>query len=381
MISLSIAHLFTHSAVTRGGAVQGLLLAQTLQRRGHRVISFFHAPFWDKGMEFSRTFRPFSAAGLDVRRMNMKNPLNYFSFRRWLQTGRVDVIHTHRSLALLFAYFSTLGLPGPVFVANRGTTYPFANPLVKHVFHSRRLNHVIAVAQAVKQSLVEKEGMDPRRISVVYGSFDEKRFYPECSAGSIREEFQVSARSPLIVCISSVDPRKGLYFLVQAAAEVIRKIPAAKFLVVGNIDNFHYYRHIKKERERLGLERQVIFTGHRGDVPEILAAADLSVNASTEGEGLTGALRESLAMEKPVVCTATCGNPELIQDGETGWVVEVGDPQALARAVLEALRNPKEARRRALEGYRRATRLCANEARCRRIEEIYLQLCKKRYSP
>jgi glycosyltransferase involved in cell wall biosynthesis len=381
MISLSIAQLFTHSAVTRGGAVQGLLLARSLQGRGHRVISFFHAPFEDEGRKFSETFQPFAASDLDLRRINMKNPVNYFSFRRWLQKERVDVIHAHRSLALLFAYFSTLGLPGPVFVANRGTTYPLANPLVKHVFHSRRLDHVIAVAHAVKKTLVEKEGVDAHRISVVYGSFDEKRFYPGCNGEAIRKEFQVETDTPLIVCIASVDPRKGLQFVVQAAAEVTRVMPTAKFLVSGNIDNFRYYRYIQKEIKRMGLQRQVILTGHRSDVPEILAAADVSVNASTEGEGLTGALRESLAMEKPVVCTATCGNPELIQDGETGWVVKIGDAKALARAILEVLRKPKEARRRALAGYRRTTRLCSDEVRSRRIEEIYLHLCQKRYSP
>ena len=374
MTSLSFAQLFTHSTVNRGGAVQGLLLVRGLQNLGHRVIPFFHASFCDKGREFRETYQPFAESDLNVRRINMKNPLNYLFFRRWLQKEKVDIIHTHRSLALLFAYFSTAGLTEPILVASRGTTYPFSNPLVRHVFHSPRLKQVVAVSHAVEQTLIEEEGVDSRKIRVVYGSYDEKRFYPGVNGTAIREEFQISAETPLVVCVAAIDPRKGLHFLFRAAAQMTKEAPTVMFLIVGNIENFHYYQDIQKERERLGLQGRVIIAGHRNDVPEILATANVSVNASTEGEGLTGALRESLAMQTPVVCTAVCGNPELIQDGKSGWVVKPTDVRALAHALLEALRNPQEAKRRAREGYRRVISLCANEVRCRQIESVYFSL-------
>jgi Glycosyltransferase len=120
--------------------------------------------------------------------------------------------------------------------------------------------------------------------------------------------------------------------------------------VVGRIDDESYYRMVLEEVKQLGLEDDFIFLGHRDDIPEIIAASDVSVSASVEGEGLTGALRESLAMKKPVIATAVSGNPELIINGKTGWLVRPGDPKDLARALIEALNDQAEATRRALRG-------------------------------
>jgi glycosyltransferase involved in cell wall biosynthesis len=374
MSSLAIVHLFTHSAVTRGGAVQGMLLARAFQQRGDRVRLFFHAPYGYRVREASGSFRPFAEAGLDIRWINMKNPLSYLRFRRWLQRERIDIVHVHRNLALLFAYFATLGLSRPALVVTRGTTYRLSNPLVKHVFHSRRLRHIIAVAQAVKDSLAANEGVPHDKISVIYGSFDEQRFFPGRPGKAIREALGVASGTPLVVCPAAVDSRKGLEFLIRAAKEVVSTFSLATFLIVGSIDDPAYFRRLQAEVDSLGVRDHVRFTGHRTDIPDILAAADITVNASTAGEGLTGALREALAMRKPVVCTAVCGNPEAIQDRASGWVVPPGDAHALARAILEALERPDEAKRRATQGSLWVQHHCTIDRRYEQVKRLYYAL-------
>jgi L-malate glycosyltransferase len=376
MTRLSIVQLFTHSAVTRGGAVQGLLLARALRERGHRVICLFHAPFGHEKKSTADPSRHPSARGLDIRWINMRHPFSYPCFRRWVQRERIDVLHTHRSLALLFAYFSTLGLDYPVMVANRSAVSAMTNPLVRHVFRSRRLGHLIAVAQAVKQDLINKERIFPDKISVIYGSFDEERFSTGRDGQAMRAALRMAHSAPLVVCIAAVERRKGLDVLLQAARAVIRHLPSAKFLVLGNIDDIGYYQALQAEVKRLDLQERFLFLGHREDVPEILAAADVAVSASRE-EGLSGALREALAMQKPVVCTAVGGNTELIRDGESGWVVEPGNAQALSRALLEALEDRAEASRRAENG-RLMMQSYSNEVRCQRVEAIYFTLCEAR---
>jgi len=375
MKRLSIVQLFTHIAVTRGGAVQGLLLARALRERGHRVICLFHAPFGNQKKSTAEPFRHPSTRGLDIRWINMRHPFSYARFRRWVQREKIDVLHTHRSLALLFAYFSTLGLDSPVLVANRSAVTAMTNPLVRHVFRSRRLGHLFAVAQAVKQDLINKERIVPDKISVVYGSFDAERFSTGRDAHVMRAALRMQPSVPLVVCTAAVERRKGLDVLVLAARAVIRHQPSTKFLVLGNIEDMSYYRALQAQVKRFDLQERFLFLGHREDVPDILAAADVAVSASRE-EGLSGAMREALAMQKPVVCTAVGGNTELIRDGESGWVVEPGNAPALSGALLEALNDRAEVSRRAENGRQTMLRCCSNVMRCQRVEEIYLRLCQ-----
>ena len=86
-----------------------------------------------------------------------------------------------------------------------------------------------------------------------------------------------------------------------------------------------------------GLGDAVTIWGYRDDVPEVLAASQVSVDASHEGLGITGTLRESLAMETPVVATRAMGNPELVGHEEHGLLVPPRDPEAMAAAVLRLL--------------------------------------------
>jgi glycosyltransferase involved in cell wall biosynthesis len=208
----------------------------------------------------------------------------------------------------------------------------------------------------------------------VYGSVDEQRFHPGLQRANVHQLWHVPASAPLIVCIAVMNRRKGLQVLLCAACQVIHTFPTATFLVVGHIHNRVYFQELQHDVARLGLTERVIFTGHRTDVAEILAAADVSVNASTEGEGLTGALREALAMQKPVVCTAICGNTEMVHDKESGWVVEPGNADALAAAIVEALSYPDEARRRAAKGYEWTLQHCTSNFRYHQTEHIYRAL-------
>jgi glycosyltransferase involved in cell wall biosynthesis len=89
--------------------------------------------------------------------------------------------------------------------------------------------------------------------------------------------------------------------------------------------------------EAAGLAGSVALAGYRSDVPEVLAALSVSVNCPRAGEGLSGAVRESLAAGVPVVATDVGGNGELVEDGRTGLLVPPDDPDALAAAVLRLL--------------------------------------------
>jgi len=123
------------------------------------------------------------------------------------------------------------------------------------------------------------------------------------------------------------------------------------------------------------LAEAVRFTGPRQDVPQVLAALDVSVSASaTPWEGLSGVMRESLALGRPVVCTDVGGNRELVVDGVTGRLVPPGDASALCGAIAALLADPGAARRLGEAGRELAVAKFSNAARARTMEALYRRL-------
>lgn len=124
----------------------------------------------------------------------------------------------------------------------------------------------------------------------------------------------------------------------------------------------------------LGILDQVVFAGFIEDIPAALAAMDVVVCASLRGEGLTGALREAMAMGRPVVSTDVAGNGELVIHEETGLLVPPGDAAAMARAIGKILGNPELSATYGEKGRQRVMQLCDEDLRLTRIESIYRTL-------
>jgi glycosyltransferase involved in cell wall biosynthesis len=118
----------------------------------------------------------------------------------------------------------------------------------------------------------------------------------------------------------------------------------------------------------------VLTLGHRDDVPAILNASDLVVDASYAGLGITGSIREALACERPVVATALEGMPELVVDGETGLLVPPRDPSALAAAIVKMLADPTAAQTLARAGRKRVETHFSLRAKLDATEALYRHL-------
>ena len=121
----------------------------------------------------------------------------------------------------------------------------------------------------------------------------------------------------------------------------------------GEAEHEKYKQELRQIVEKLGLAQDVIFTGFRRDIPELLAAFDVLVLPSLE-EAFGRVVIEAMACAKPVVATRGGGLPEIIRDKETGLLVPVKDPQAIAGAVLQLLADKALARQMGLSGRKRA---------------------------
>ena len=236
----------------------------------------------------------------------------------------------------------------------------------------RLATHVTAVSEAAADSAVAL-GVSRARVTVIPNGVDAARFADGAPAERARLELGADG-SPLVGSVGCLAARKDYGTLLEALARLAGRGTAFRAALVGDgVER----AALEARAEALGLTPRVRFLGERADVERLLPGMDLFVLSSRE-EGIPNALLEAMAAARPCVATAVGGTPEVLRDGETGWLVPPGDPAALAEALAEALARPEEARRRG-EAARRAVREGMSlEAMARGHEEFYRRAVAER---
>jgi len=210
----------------------------------------------------------------------------------------------------------------------------------------RMSDALIAVSDAVKSDLVRLGVAPAAKIHVVPLGLELERLAAELPRGVLRAEAGMEPEAPLIGIVGRLVPIKDVGTFLAAAARIRAERPEARFAIVGDGEE---RARLEAEAQRLGLEGAVCFFGWRRDLEAVYGDLDVVVNCS-RNEGTPVALIEALAAGRPVVATRVGGTPDVLGAGERGTLVPPGDPKALARAVLEVLDHPEEARARAQQG-------------------------------
>lgn len=364
---LSILHVLEKNRFGTGSVQQMFQAAEGLARRGHRV-----AVVSRPGDEIAARCE---AAGIELISLPLRHEFDLASARRLgklLRERRVQVVHAHKGIAHSVSLIASFLREVPCLVVNRGVSFPLT-PFTRGKYRSRRVQRVVAVCEAIRQVVIRSGRLDPDKVRVVYAGTDTTRFDPARIDGdAIRRELGLASRGPL-VCQIGVRPWRGWKILVAAMTDVVSANPAAHLLLVG-CENESSRQEVLAEAARRGLAGRVTALGYRGDVPAISAALDVAVDLSTEGLGITGTLREAMAMGKPVVCSRAGGNAELVVDGVTGRLVEPGSAAAAAAGIIELLRDPALAQDWGRAGRRRVEERFSSVARIGRLESLYLEV-------
>jgi glycosyltransferase involved in cell wall biosynthesis len=250
-------------------------------------------------------------------------------------------------------------------------------------------DRVVATCEYTRERYREL-GVPADRVERIYYGVDPGRFDPRrAQLQRVRAELGVGD-APLIGLVAYFYapehgrliprdlhgvPLKGHEFFVAAAAHVLEELSQARFAFVGGGYGAHgeeYRRRFEQYCRSLPIADALIFTGHRSDVPDVLAALDVSVQCSLN-ENLGGTI-ESLLMERPTVATRVGGMPEAVRHEETGLLVPPRDARALADAILRMLREPEAARVWAQAGRRLMLECFTLERTVADIDELYRKL-------
>jgi glycosyltransferase involved in cell wall biosynthesis len=265
---------------------------------------------------------------------------NVMMLRRLIRAHHIEVVHTIGLIHLqapIAAYLERVPLVWHLDDVNPRPMLRAA--LVPWV---RRLADVVAItSRAVDQHYFPDHSGPNDRMHVLYPPVDTEKFNPTVDAGSVRADLGIPKDVPVIGSVGNLSPGKGFEFFLEAAAQIKRRFPAAKFLIVGAVleNRKQYFKALLERRRKLGLTNDALFLGQRQDIPQLMAAMTIAVHASEEESGPM-VVMEASASGVPVVATDVGGPRELLEDGVTGILVEPRSPAQIADAVLYLLENP-----------------------------------------
>jgi glycosyltransferase involved in cell wall biosynthesis len=257
-----------------------------------------------------------------------------------LSEVRADVVHNHMFRA------ETVGTRAAMALAEIGHRRPY----VVSTVHSSRvrseadrqhlrdltphMDQLIAVSQMIEHKLVDEERIQTP-VRRIYNGVDLDRYDHQEPCCTLPAEYGMEEGSQIVGVVARLEPEKGHPTLLEAWPQVLRAVPDAYLLIVGEGSR---RETLEAQARDLRIAHRVVFTGRRDDVPAVTAALDVAVLPSyREAQGLS--ILEAMALSRPVVASNVGGIPEMIEDGVTGLLVPPHDADALAAAIVRLLRD------------------------------------------
>lgn len=303
-------------------------------------------------------------------------PLSLLSLARYMRRHRIHVIHATEKPRDAFYGVLLSRMTGAKLVVHLHVKFDdWIRGTAKWALD--RADGIVGVSRFVAQSAINA-GYHPDRVYYVLNSIDltESRWDPAIDGSAARRSLGVADDAPLLGIVSRLFSWKGHGELIEALALVKREIPSVRLAIVGEDDrrahpgHGSYRNQLEAQVSKLGLEEQVIFAGFRSDVPQLMAAFDIYAMPTWE-EPFGVVFVEAMAMRKPIVAWDSGGAPEIIEHGQTGFVIEPKRIEELAASIVTLFRDAELRRRFGVEGRRRVERLFNPQRMCRDMADVY----------
>lgn len=311
-----------------------------------------------------------ATAGTRVEIFNMgprPSPRFLVALARRLRRVGARIVHCHGYTACTVGRTSAALARTPRVFAHIHTLGSWLTP--RQRFIERTLSafstKVVCVSEAVREFVVEREGIPRRKTEVICNGVPAPCLPDQASA---RSSLGIRGGIPVLGCVASLTPHKGHSILIESVRIVRERIPNLVLLLVGDGP----LRHELEQRARdAGI--QAVFTGRMESVGCALAGMDAVALLSPEREGLSLALIEALSASKPVIASRVGGIPEVIEDGVSGFLCEPGDASGAARCIAAVLEDPTRRRAMGEAGRQTFLKRFTAEAMTAQIERLYEQ--------
>jgi L-malate glycosyltransferase len=350
----------------RGGQSQVRYTVLGLRAIGHRAALVADP----QGELFARM-----SEGMDLIPLAPRNEIDLaaaWRLSRVLKQMRPDVVHAHdpHGVAMAATAMSIAApQPKPVLVASRRIEFRIAHNSFSRWKYSQ-VDCFLAISGAVRDRLVA-DGIPRGKVEVVHEGVDVERVVA-LPHGNLHAALFLPTHAPVVGNIGALVAQKDQHTLIEAAAIVVKQVPDARFVILGEGE---LRPQLEEQIKRLHLERHVFLAGFRPDVLELLKDVDVFALSSTH-EGMCTSLVDAMAAEKPAVATAVGGVPEVLADGETGFLVPAHDASRLAGRIVHLLKNDALRARMGTAALERARRLFTVERMVEETAAAYARLTR-----
>ncbi|GIV80930.1 MAG: glycosyl transferase [Anaerolineae bacterium] len=279
----------------------------------------------------------------------LRDLITLFKLWRLMRRLRPDVVHTHTAKAGFVGRVAAwlAGVPVRVHTFHGHVFHGYFGPRKTALFltlerlTARLTDRLITISPALKEELASVYHIAPaEKIAVVPLGLDLSPYLSTSRhLGEFRRQHELPADAPLVGIVGRLVPIKNHALFLKAAQRVRQSYPNAHFVIIGDGE---LRESLVAQAKALGIADAVTFTGFLRDLRPVYSDLDLLV-ISSDNEGTPVSIIEALAAGVPVVSTAVGGVPDLLDGGRLGTLVPPGDPDALAGAMVRALRaSPEE---------------------------------------
>ncbi len=294
--------------------------------------------------------------------------------RNLLLENKIHILHTNEYRSDIIGFMATRGTG----IKTMATAHGWLNVDFKIKFYEwldslflRFFNMVVSVSNAMKNELI-KAGVPTGKLKVIENAID----YTDIQGGeglNIRGKIGAGPDTVIVGSVGRLSLERGYSYFLSAAREISIKFPQTKFLLVGD---GVLRESLTIQTQKLGIKEKISFLGFRKDMKDIYSAIDIFVSSSLrESFGL--ALIEAMAAGKPVVATALGIAPEIIKNGENGFLVTPGNPAEISEALSILLSNDDKRREMGASAKRTIESRFSQQKMVKEYEAIYRSLANR----
>ncbi len=322
-----------------------------------------------------------------VQRKFRGDPTVVLRLARLMRRERIDIVHTHTLNSNFYGRLAAILARTPAIVTTVHTELPkviaddYPSKLIQRLilwfngFMNRYAERLITVSETMRKFLLEW-GVRGDKITVIYNGIDTNAIRREkFLILEVNKRLEFSGNCDIIVGNAGrLVPVKNFEMFIRAARLLIDRGCAATFVIIGDGPNRQQLEELTKS---IGLEKKLHFLGWRNDFTRALSSADICVVTSrTETTSLVAL--QAMALGRPVIATNVASLPEVVVDGETGFLVPLDDDSALADAIGRLVESPEMRERLGVAGRRRVEERFDAKRMARETLEVYRQVLSTR---